>query len=344
MESGDGTGRLIAETGACGGVGEVNGASRTRIETISSLLEGTQSALNPYGPDAAEIASLSWVLFGGAVAIFLLVMALTLYALLGLRHRAWMARTALIVAGGIVFPVVVLTGLLIRAFLPSAAAEDSPPALRIEVTGEQWWWRVHYLNAEGGHAFATANEIRIPIGRPVELSLRSTDVIHSFWVPNLAGKLDMIPGRVNRLRLSADRPGPFRGQCAEYCGGPHARMALYVVAQRAEEFEAWRAQQLQPGADTTAESARGQTLFLERGCGVCHAVRGTEAAGTRGPDLTHVGSRIALGAGTLPNGAGALVAWIASGQHLKPQNLMPSFEMLPTDELRAIAGYLLNLQ
>jgi cytochrome c oxidase subunit 2 len=319
-----------------------------QIAPIASLLGGTQSALNPQGPVASEIAALTWLLFAGATAIFLGVVALAAYALFARRgRRAWMARTEFVVAAGIVFPLVVLTGLLIRAFLPTAEGDSgaASASLRIEVVGEQWWWRVHYLNAGGGHEFATANEIRIPVGRPVELSLRSADVIHSFWVPSLAGKLDMIPGRVNRLHLSAEQAGEFRGQCAEYCGGPHARMAFFVIAQRPDEFEAWRAQQQRPATvPATQSTERGQWLFVERGCGVCHSVRGTAAQSTRGPDLTHVGSRISLGAGTLRNGAGALADWISSSQHLKPENLMPSFDTLPAAELGAIAAYLESLQ
>jgi cytochrome c oxidase subunit 2 len=196
--------------------------------------------------------------------------------------------------------------------------------------GEQWWWRVRYAG------FETANEIRVPVGRPVVLELKSADVIHSFWVPVLAGKLDMIPGRTNVLRVRADRAGEFRGQCAEYCGGPHAFMALYVVALEEKSFEKWAESQRQP-------SDKANPLFVSR-CGACHTVRGTAAAGTRGPDLTHIGSRLSIGAGLLPNNTGALAAWIASSQHLKPGNLMPSFEDFSGQELRELAAYLEGLK
>ena len=319
-----------------------------QIAPIASLLGGSQSALNPQGPGASEIAALSWLLFAGAAVIFVAVVALAVYAVVAGRGRpAWMARTRFIVAAGIVFPLIVLTGLLIRAFMPAAEADGGPGSavLRIEVVGEQWWWRVHYLNSDGSRFFATANEIRIPVGQRVEFALRSADVIHSFWVPALAPKLDMIPGRVNRLVLSADRPGEFRGQCAEYCGGPHARMALFVIAMPPSEFEAWRAQQRRPAVRAaTPATQRGESAFRDRGCGVCHEVRGSPGSGARGPDLTHVASRVSLGAGTLRMSPGAFAAWVGSSQHIKPDNLMPAFDMLPADEIGAIAAYLESLK
>jgi cytochrome c oxidase subunit 2 len=290
-----------------------------------------QSALDPAGPNAALIAEITWVLFVGGGLIFVAVMALAAYAVFSGQRQRLSARV-LILGGGIAFPAVTLSALLaytlVRMNTLEAAAE---PALRIEVTGEQWWWRVRYP------AFETANEIRIPVGRPVELALRSADVIHSFWVPALAGKLDMIPGRTNVLRIQADRAGEFRGQCAEYCGGPHALMALFVVALPPDQYEAWVRRQQNP---STVEIPK---LFLSH-CAGCHSVRGTPAAGVRGPDLTHVGSRLTLGAALLPMNRGALAGWIASSQHLKPGNLMPSFGMLSGSELTELAEYLETLK
>lgn len=286
-----------------------------------------QSVLDPQGPVAGAVADLAWVLFAGGSAIFLLVVILAAQALFA--PRPWLASRAFIVGGGIVFPLLVLSALLVHV-LWGHGSSDSEPAIRIEVVGEQWWWRVRYPG------FETANEIRIPAGQPVELVLSSADVIHSFWIPSLAGKVDMIPGRTNRLRLGAQREGMFRGQCAEYCGGPHAHMALYVIAETPERFAAWLEAQRRPAAS-------GNSLFNAR-CAVCHTVRGTPAAGTRGPDLTHVGTRASIGAGLLPNNAGTLAGWIASSQHLKPGNLMPSFEDLSATELRALAGYLEGLK
>lgn len=287
-----------------------------------------QSILSAHGPAATAIAELTWVLFAGGTAIFLLVLVLTTYAVSG--RASWLARERFIAAAGIAFPAIALSVLLAYVYRIGAASDASAgTALKIEVIGEQWWWRVRYPG------FETANEIRIPAGQPVELVLRSADVIHSFWVPGLAGKVDMIPGRENRLRLTADKAGEFRGQCAEFCGGPHARMALHVIAEGAEQFERWMKNQ-----ELAAKNPHA--LFLAR-CAVCHTVRGTAAAGARGPDLTHVGSRRFIAAGTLPNTPGNLAGWIAGGQHIKPGNLMPAMR-LSGEELQSLAAYLASLQ
>lgn len=308
-----------------------------------TLLDGVQSALDPHGPHAAVVTEIALVLFVGAALIFTGIMAIAALAAFGARERAARLRESwLIIGGGVIFPLVVLSLLLAYSLararaLDPAAGEDP---LRIEVTGEQWWWRVRYLDGNGRPDFETANEVRVPAGRPVELTLSSADVIHSFWVPALAGKLDMIPGRTTRLRIRAEAPGEYRGQCAEYCGGPHAFMAFVVVAQAPERFAAWAAEQREPAAPADAgPHARGAELFVSH-CAACHAVRGTPAAGARGPDLTHVGSRRTLAAGLLPNNAGTIAGWIASSQRLKPGNLMPSFQHFSGEDLRALAGYL----
>lgn len=308
--------------------------------------QNIQSVLHPSGPHAEAVARLSGVLFYGGGAILLLVMALTAYAIWAPKRGRWASGKRFIVIGGLIFPIVTLSALLVYGFSIARAVitPASPADLRIEVTGEQWWWRVRYLDANGAVDFVTANELRIPTGRDADVILKSADVIHSFWVPNLAGKLDMIPGHVKRLRLNADRAGVFRGQCAEYCGGPHAQMAFYVIAQDEQTFDAWRESQrgsaLQP-AD--APTRQGQSLFLAS-CAACHTVRGTSARGTLGPDLTHVGSRMSIGAGILPNNRGALAGWISSSQHLKPGNLMPSMNLYSGEELNALAAYLVALQ
>ncbi len=305
---------------------------------------GTQSVLAPGGPDAAALATLTWVLTIGAALVFAIVLALVGVALLAdPERRRWLTSDGMILGAGGAVPVVVLSAVLVYGLTSTRAILDdgAPPAFAIEVTGEQWWWRVHYLEAEDGPAFTTANEIRLPVGVAVELRLASADVIHSFWVPSLAGKLDMIPGHVNRLRLRTDRPGLFRGQCAEYCGGAHARMAFHVVVEPADAFASWRARQAAPAAaPRDSVTRRGREAFVAGGCGACHTVRGTPAAGVIGPDLTHVGSRVAVGAGLLPNHAGTLAAWIASSQHLKPGNRMPNFDVFPDEDLRALAAYL----
>jgi cytochrome c oxidase subunit 2 len=295
-----------------------------------------QSALLPRGPDASATAQLMAVLFSGGALVFVVVIALASLALFA-RRRRWLAGRTTIVAGGIVFPAVVLLALLVYSLLAAAriTAALGSPTVHIEVVGEQWWWRVNYLDQDGDTDFTTANELRIPVGRTVELRLRSGDVLHSLWVPALAGKIDMIPGRANRLMLRADQAGVFRGQCAEYCGGPHAQMAFFVVAESEAQFDRWRAAQRQPATATNQ-------LFEAR-CAACHTVRGTPAAGALGPDLTHVASRLSLGAGILANDPRSAVEWIASSQHIKPGNLMPRFDDLDRDQLAALAGYLQSL-
>jgi cytochrome c oxidase subunit 2 len=310
--------------------------------------EGIQSALAPKGADAAAIAQVSWIIFIGAGLIFALVLALILYAICTPQaRRRWTTTHGFIIGGGIVFPVVTLTALLAYglSLTGSVGRSADAPAIKIDVTGEQFWWRVRYQERGGKAAVDSANEIHIPVGQPVELTLRSTDVIHSFWVPNLAGKLDMIPGQQNVLSIQADIPGTYRGQCAEYCGLQHAQMAFYVVAHPPEAFDRWLDERREPAAQPLADFVKqGQGLFLSAGCGACHTVRGIDAAGEIGPDLTHIGSRHSIGAGMWPNNAGTLAAWIASSQHLKPGNKMPSFGVLSGAELRALATYLESLK
>ena len=194
-------------------------------------------------------------------------------------------------------------------------------------------------------AVELANEIRLPVGEPVEFELATRDVIHSFWIPSLGGKMDMIPGRTTRLRLEPTRTGVFRGTCAEFCGASHAYMSFAVVVMEKEEFAAWLAGQRAPARrGHEALAARGEALFQANGCGACHSVRGTSARGVIAPDLTHLGSRETLGAGVLPNEAAALERWIAHPSALKPGVRMPAFGMLPKDDLRALAAYLEALE
>lgn len=312
-----------------------------------SLPSDLQSALHPKGEHAGHIAEISWLLFIGAAFIFVLVLALLVLALYGpARWRALLGRRALVVGGGLVFPIVVLSALLWYGLGKAAVLmrAETPAAVHIEVIGELWWWRVRYLDADGRPSFETANEIRIPAGVPVELWLKSDNVIHSFWAPNLAGKLDMIPGRVNRLRVRAAAPGIFRGQCAEYCGAQHAKMMLHVQALSPDDFDAWQALQRLPAREPAdARLQAGKRRFMQA-CARCHAVRGSEARGSAGPDLTHAGSRPSLGANVLPNNVGTLAGWIAGNQHIKPGNLMPSFGELSSEDLRAISLYVASLE
>lgn len=309
-------------------------------------LGGPQSAANPQGLHAEAIADIgTWLVAGGGV-LFVGILCVAGIAALGpARWRARMTSRGFVIAGGVVLPVLVLTPLLLYSLSRMAATSSVEPAgVRIEVEGLQWWWRVRYLNPDGSTDLVTANEIRIPAGEPVDLDLRAGDVIHSFWVPALAGKLDMIPGRINRLRIQAAAPGNWRGQCAEFCGAAHAWMALRVIAEPPQAWKRWLELQREPAANPQTElAARGRELFLEA-CAACHSIRGTAARGALGPDLTHIASRLEIAAGTLPNNRGALAAWIASSQHVKPENLMPSFDRYTGPELRALAEYLAGLE
>ncbi len=309
---------------------------------------GNQSVLAPKGPGAVELAQLSWLLFISGTAVLLLVVLAAGLAMRGpARIRSALASPRMVVWAGLVFPAVALTALLgYGVWLTRAASmpADDPDAVRISVAGEQWWWRVQYHPSQG-EAVASANELHIPVGRPVVFTLTSADVIHSFWVPNLGGKVDMIPGRTTHLRLRADQAGVFRGQCAEYCGGPHALMALEVVAVPPDEFAAWLQDKRRPAAEPVSEHARrGRDLFLAAGCGACHAIRGTAAEGVIGPDLTHLAARRSVGIDTAAMTQASIARFIRDGQHIKPGNLMPPFKIFPAEELDAIAAYLAGLR
>ncbi|HEY5965887.1 MAG TPA: c-type cytochrome [Xanthobacteraceae bacterium] len=315
---------------------------------LAGCREG-QPVLFAHSLEAEAIARLAWVLFLGGGAILLLVVAAVWTAIRGpSAMRRYLATPRMVIAGGVAFPAVVLTALLfLNVTLMDSAARapsDKPGIVPITVSGEQWWWRVAYA-APGGAAFESANEIRIPVGRDIVFTLRSADVIHSFWIPSLGGKVDMVPGRDTRLRVHATRPGVFRGPCAEYCGGAHALMALQVTAIQPHEFDAWLSGEGADAAPVQSESAReGQRLFLASGCGTCHAVRGTPAAGTIGPDLTHFASRRSIGADTLPIDRGNLLRFIAEGQKVKPGNRMPEFRIFSPGQHDALATYLLGLR
>ncbi len=301
---------------------------------------------SPAGEGAGSVADINNVLYIGGTVIFLAVAALVGVALFGpVTWRRRLSRPSLIVGAGIAFPVVALTALLVYVLSEASAMAraGATAAVRIEVTGELWWWRVRYLDASGNPVFETANDIRIPAGEWVEFVLKSDNVIHSFWIPELGGKLDMIPGHVNRLRVRSPGAGRYTGQCAEYCGAQHANMKFDVQAMAPDAFQAWLSAQAQPAAPAGPALRQGERVF-QQACAQCHTVRGTSAAGTLGPDLTHVGSRLSLAAGVLPNNVGALAGWIAGSQHIKPGNPMPSFDQLPGEDLRAVAHYLESLK
>jgi cytochrome c oxidase subunit II len=305
--------------------------------------DGPQSTLAPAGEAAERIAELFWWMTGFATVIWIAVIMLAMYAVRvpSERHN-WRRRNLWIIGGGAIVPTVAIAVLAIYGLAPIPALLAPAPegSLRITVSGEQWWWRVRYQPAEG-EPVVLANEIRLPVGEPVEFRLESPDVIHSFWIPSLGGKIDMIPGRITRLALTPTKTGVFRGACAEYCGTSHAWMNFTVVVEEKAAFDRWLAHQRSPASrPSEPTAARGRELFLANGCGACHQIRGTPAKGVIGPDLTHVGSRLSIGAGMLQNNAAALQRWIARTEEVKPGVLMPSFGMLPDEDLKALAVYM----
>ena len=311
---------------------------------------GPQSALAPAGRAAEHIADLFWWMVAGAAVIWLVVVSIAIYVIRirpepqGQRLAPWF-----IIGGGAILPTITLAVLLTYglAMIPDLLMPPPGEHLKIAVSGEQWWWRVRYLspNGEAGGSVELANEIRLPAGAPVTFELESPDVIHAFWIPSLGGKIDMVPGRTNRLTLEPTQTGVFRGVCAEYCGTSHALMALDVVVLENHDYTAWLQRQREPAqVPVQPEALHGQEVFIANGCGACHTIRGTPADGVVGPDLTHVGSRMSLGAGTLPNDLESLVRWLAHTESVKPGVHMPAFGMLPPEDLKALAIYLDGLK
>jgi cytochrome c oxidase subunit 2 len=302
---------------------------------------GPQSALDPAGEGADRLALLFWVMLTGAGVLWLWVGAMAVYAARAKpeRHSERFASSMILWAGA-VFPAAVLTALLCYGLWLMPDLRAAGDGLKINVTGEQYWWRVQY-RPESGAAVESANEIRLPVGERVEFFLDAGDVIHSFWIPSLGGKLDMIPGRTNRLVLRATKPGVYRGVCAEFCGRSHALMAFAVVAMERAEFDRWLERQ---AAAAAASKEQGAALFLAQGCGACHSVRGTDAHGGIGPDLTHMGSRRTVGAGILDNTPENVARFIRETEAIKPGARMPSYGMLSQEDASAIAAYLGRLK
>jgi cytochrome c oxidase subunit II len=321
---------------------------RARVFVLVCLAgcEGRQSALAPAGRGADRLVDLFLWMSVGALLIWIVVLALTAYGAFVDKAHSARAAERLVIAGGVVVPTAVLAVLLTYglSMLPSFVEAAPEGSLKVHVVGHQWWWRVRYFPKDGA-PFDLANEIQLPVGAPVEIELESRDVIHSFWIPSLGGKMDMIPGRKTRLVLEPTKAGVFRGVCAEYCGDSHAFMAFSVIVLEPEAFDRWIAEQSRPALEPSDELARrGHELFLENGCGACHAVRGTRADGVIGPDLTHVGGRSSLGAGLLGTRREDFRRFIAETHRLKPGVQMPAFGMLPEADLEAIARYLEGLE
>lgn len=313
-----------------------------------------QSALDPQSHQAAQLSFLIWMFVAVCAVVWVAVM---LVLLLGLRQRdtalagvlipahGGERRAGFLVGGAVAATALIIAGLTAFSYFAThglAASSEAP--IRIRVRGYQWWWEVTYLDPVPSRRFVTANELHLPAGQSVTIDLAAPDVIHSFWVPNLGGKQDLIPGRANQISFTLDHPGIYRGQCSQFCGLQHAHMAMLVVVEDRAAFDRWRDGQIATATETTtSEQMRGQQVFTAKACAACHTVRGTSASGTLGPDLTHVGSRAFIAAGMLPTTRGSLAAWIADPQTIKPGNNMP---LLPLDaeELRSVSAYLAALR
>lgn len=313
-----------------------------------------QSVLSPAGIQASSIHALWLLMLSVCTVVFVAVVAALLLAVVrGSRRRAnegsaptserTLTRSVGVAIG---LTVATLIALLVASVWTGrrVASLHAASAVTIAITGHQWWWEIQYEDAVPSRRVVTANELHVPTNRPVVLKVTSRDVIHSFWVPNLQGKRDLIPGYTTAFWLQADGSGVFRGQCAEFCGMQHAHMALDLVAESDPDFEGWLDGMRQPGHDPSEPMPRkGRDVFMQARCAVCHTVRGTEAAGQSAPDLTHIATRSTLGAGTLANTAENLASWIRDPQRAKPGNQMPP-NPLADEDLRALVAYLETLR
>ncbi|WP_259400368.1 cytochrome c oxidase subunit II [Roseovarius sp. SCSIO 43702] len=308
--------------------------------------EGVQSVLDPAGRDAQVLSDLFWVMLIGAVILWVALNGLIFFVTrIAPQPLSRKGAEALIIGGGIVFPTVVLAGLLIYALseMPKQRAEGE--GLTLRVTGHQYWWRVEYWPDGAEAPVVSANEVRLPTGQRSEIKLNAERVIHSFWIPTLGGKTDMIPGRETRMSLEPEKPGVYRGQCTEFCGESHAYMAFGAVVMTPEAFDDWLAREARDAMTPETETERrGREVFLAEGCGGCHRVRGTAASGNVGPDLTHLAGRTTLAAGILPMSHAALRDWIADPAAFKPGVEMPAYDHLAERDLDALATYLMSLE
>ena len=314
-----------------------------------------QSVLESSGPLANRVESLWWFAFITAAVVYLATIGALLWATARARrrerrgealpaddHRGMTRGVAL----GVAATVVILLVFLVTDLSVGRTLDPIPrkQPLTIELTGKQWWWDVQYADTSPQGRFTTANEIHVPVGEPVLFLLESTDVIHSFWAPNLAGKKDLISGYTQSMWFQADTTGDYRAQCAEFCGMQHAKMALHVIAEPREQYDRWVRSQRAPATTPTDSAAnRGREVFLTGQCAMCHNITGTVAGSRAGPDLTHLASRRTIAAGTLPNTRGALAGWIVDPQRVKPGANMPPNQLAPAD-LDALLTYLQSLK
>jgi cytochrome c oxidase subunit II len=331
------------------------------IALLAGGCSGPQTPLRPASPEAAHVAALWWLFFGVCMTVFILVLAWLLFVIFR-RNRPPLAslrdelpvheqpdrdrRMTRLVGSAIGATAIILFALLLADFSVGRALH--PPArgdaLTIKVTGRQWWWQFEYQDRQADRSFITANELHLPLGRPVQLLLQSSDVIHSFWIPSLQGKRDLVPGHQTALWITPDRAGTYRGQCAEFCGYQHAHMGLVAVVETPEEFARWQEAQRKSAPPPTTDSQRlGQQIFLTRTCAMCHAIQGTPANSRVGPPLTHLASQQTIAAGTFPNTRGHLAGWILDAPSLKPGVRMPPNPLAP-DELYALLDYLAILK
>ena len=324
-------------------------------------MTGLQSMLDPAGPQAGRIAALWWILFAiAALVTIAVVLATVVAARKGIQRRRDALGDVAILhqppeqhrrVTTVISVLTAVTGLVLFAFLilsirtgRAIARPATDPSLEIQVTGRQWWWAVEYLDPLPDRRLTTANELVIPAGRPVRIKLVSADVIHSLWIPALAGKRDLVPGMPSWTWIQADSAGTWRAVCAEFCGYQHAKMALWVVALPESSYARWYEAQLQPAAaPSDSLAARGHDLFVTGPCAMCHAIRGTSAGSRVGPDLTHLASRRSLAAGSLPNDSVHLRRWVTDPQRIKPGARMPAIAISDPD-LRAILHYLGTLR
>jgi cytochrome c oxidase subunit 2 len=312
---------------------------------------GNQSMFNPQGPVARNNASVGWFLIWLMAVVYVAVMCALAIAVLRRRRASddsaeSTRRLARTVTWASIATVIVLVSVGVIAFAADRGmnSPSGPGAITVDVIGHQWWWDFQYRDLSPDDFVTSPNELHIPVGVPVVLSATSRDVIHSFWVPNLRGKRDLIPGIVTHTWLQADTPGVYRGQCAEFCGHQHAHMALQVVAEPMRAFQDWIQHQRQPAAEPiTDQQRRGRDVFMQGPCVTCHTIRGTDAGSRVGPELTHVGSRLMVGAGTLPNTRDHLRVWVTNSQATKPGNRMPPLALAP-DDLEAVLAYLRSLR
>jgi len=331
-----------------------------RLHSVHAVLAeftGEHNSLHPAGPQASSIEWLYWAVFWITCAAFVLVIAGFARAavrnrsstsemlplvrdLAGDRRASWAVGTAVAIT------VLTLFAVLFMSVITGKKVEGltSKNPVTIQITGHQWWWEVIYPNTQADQTITTANEIHVPVGKPVVILTNSADVIHSFWAPSVHGKRDLLPGYSSALWIQIDKPGTYAGRCAEFCGLQHAHMGFSIVAEDQDTFQRWEAQQLKPAAEpNNGETIRGRQVFLTHACVMCHTIRGTDAGSRMGPDLTHIGSRRMIAAETLPNTPGALAGWIIDPQRIKPGNKMAP-NLLDPGDLEALISYLGTLQ